>query len=376
MSNSQLAGIRVIDLSQFLPGPYAGQICADMGADVLKVEPPDGDPMRQLNPVTNQRGPAPFHKIINAGKRVVRIDLKSVDGKSAFRQLLSKADILLESYRPGVMERLGLGFEDLRQLNPRLIHCALSGYGQSGPLRARSGHDVNYMAMSGSLNVTGPAPRPQPAFPPVADYAGAMQAVISILAALLGRSSSGTGCYLDIAMADTMLAWQSFGLTQQGLSQSDATPAPKRAGNLLNGGAACYQVYATADDMFVALGAIETHFWENFCNAVDRQPWIVRHTDPLPQTDLIAEVSDLFLTRTRDQWDQSLGDIDCCYHPVLDYGELPEWPQIQARQLLDFDAESGDFQGVRLPVWQDGRPPSTRQPMREITQHDALAAWL
>ena len=154
MISEFLKGLRVLDLSQFLPGPFATQLLPDMGADVLKVEPPRGDPMRELNPVSNARVAAPFHAAVNAGKRVVSIDLKSEPGKSAFDELVVAADVLLESYRPGVIERLGFGNKRLRELNPDRIHCALSGYGQTGPFRLRAGHDINYVAMTGSLNIT------------------------------------------------------------------------------------------------------------------------------------------------------------------------------------------------------------------------------
>ncbi len=370
-----MAAIRIIDVSQFLPGPFAAQVLADMGADVLKVEPPNGDPMRSLNPVSNQRGKAPFHKSINAGKNVVRIDLKSASGKNSFCDLISKADILIESYRPGVLARLGMGYDVLCKINPGLIHCALSGYGQSGPLKNRSGHDINYLAMSGGLNVTGPSGKPQPAFPPVADYGGAMQAVIAIQNALLERMTSGQGAYLDVAMSDTMVSWQTFGLIQDGLSRTGDGQSPKRSTDLLNGGAACYQVYQTRDNRFISLGAIEVVFWENFCRAVGHVDWIERQSEALPQFALINEVERLFVTQDRSHWDHIFDDVDCCYHPVLAYGELAEWPQIVDRALLDFDRQSGQFQGVRNPVWKNHKPPQSRPPMRDILIDEALQNW-
>ena len=369
MTADFLQGIRVLDLSQFLPGPYAAQMLADMGADVLKVEPPGGDPMRTLNPVTNERAEAPFHGIINAGKRVVRIDLKSVEGKTALEKLVRSADVLLESYRPGVLEKLGFGIKRLHQLNPMLVHCALSGYGQTGPLRLASGHDMNYLAMSGALNVTGPASKPLAAFPPVADYGGAMQAVIAIEGGLLKRARTGEGMFLDVAMADTMLAWQASAMVQASMSAP-----PERAHDLLTGGAACYQNYQTSDGSFISIGAIEEVFWKNFCNAVKRPDWVERQLEPLPQTDLIEEVGALIQSKPRAWWDEVLGTVDCCYHPVLEYNEVANWPQVVDRQLVDVD-DDGEFEGIRLPVWVDGKAPDKRLPLEDVSINSALEAW-
>ncbi len=368
MPGEFLKGVRALDLSQFLPGPFAAQMLADLGADVLKVEPPQGDPMRDLNPVTNARGPAPFHGVVNAGKRGVFLDLKSDDGKRAFEELVGSADVLLESYRPGVLERLGFAPDRLRNLNPGLVLCRLSGYGQTGPLRLRAGHDVNYVAMTGALDATGSTDKPLMAFPPIADYGGALQAVAAILGALVGRQQSGRGAILDVAMADTVLAWQAYGLTQAGLAGHGQGNAPARATDLLNGGAACYQVYAAADGGFISLGAIEEVFWANFCRAVGRDDWIARQMEPMPQHGLIAEVAEVIGGRPRRHWDGLLADVDCCYHPVLDYAEVPGWPQVEARRLV------GEG-GVRLPVWIDGEAPSARPPFEEVTVEQAVAAW-
>ncbi len=371
MSDEFLKGVRVLDLSQFLPGPFATQMLADMGADVLKVEPPKGDPMRELNPVTNARGPASFHGVINAGKRIVRIDLKSSEGKSALETLVRKTDVLLESYRPGVLERLGFGIDRLRELNSGLIHCALSGYGQTGPLRLASGHDMNYIAMTGALNVTGPAEKPVAAFPPVADYGGALQAVIAIQGALFSRFRTGKGAFLDVAMADSILAWQASAMTQA----DQADDGPTRACDLLTGGAACYQNYQTSDGKFISLGAIEEVFWKNFCEAVERPEWISRQLEPLPQTGLIDEVSTLIKSRPRSWWDEHLAATDCCYHPVLEYGEVAEWSQVVERQLVDGGRDGKPFESIRFPVWTDGNPPAKRQPLSEVSIEESLRDW-
>lgn len=367
-----LNGIRVLDLSQFLPGPFATQMLSDMGADVVKIEPPKGDPMRGLDPVTNARTDSPYHALVNAGKRVTYIDLKSDAGKAAFASLIRKADVLMESYRPGVMARLGFGFEALRALNSRLVHCALSGYGQNGPMRLVGGHDINYVAAAGQLGLTGPGSKPHMAYPMVADYAGAMQSVTAILGALVGRGRTGQGAYLDVAMTDSVLAWQSQALTA--LARGDA---PGRDASLLTGGAAFYGVYETSEGQFVSLGAIETVFWENFCNAVGRPELVARQNEPLPQSDLIAEVAAIFKTRTRADWDAHLADVDCCYHPVLDINEVADHAQNTARGLVQPQAGLEDENGISvlLPFWVNETPPTKRPAVREVAADDIVNEW-
>ncbi|MEX2311408.1 MAG: CoA transferase, partial [Rhodospirillales bacterium] len=356
MSLDYLDGIRVLDLSQFLPGPFATQMLADMGADVVKVEPPGGDPMRALDPVTNDRGPGPYHALVNAGKRVVQIDLKSPSGKADFEQLVAVTDVIMESYRPGVMERLGFSYERLSHINPKLIHCALSGYGQNGPMRLVGGHDINYVAAAGQLGLSGSADKPHMAYPMVADYAGAMQSAIAILGALVGRGKTGRGAYLDVAMTDSVLTWQNQALTA--LSRGDK---PGRSQNLLTGGAAFYGIYETADGKYVSLGAIETIFWKNFCAAIGKPELTARQSEPLPQTDLIHEVAAIFKSRTRSDWDAALSEVDCCYHPVLDIDEVAGHPQNAARGLISEQNEQGAV-AVLQGFWTDGKVPTPRSP--------------
>jgi len=190
-----LCGVRVLDLSQFLPGPFATQLLSDMGADVLKVEPPAGDPMRRLDPAAGrpweESSRSPYYDAVNAGKTVVLIDLKSDVGRHAFELLIAAADVLLESYRPGVLKRLGFGPERLREINPGLVHCALSGYGQTGPNRLRAGHDINYVASTGAYSASGVPDKPVMGWPPAADYASALQSALTITGALVARARTG-----------------------------------------------------------------------------------------------------------------------------------------------------------------------------------------
>ena len=373
MALNFLNGIRVLDLSQFLPGPFATQMLGDMGADVVKVEPPKGDPMRGLDPITNDRGANPYHALVNAGKRVINLDLKSDYGLDSFRKLVKSADVLMESYRPGVMERLGVGPDVLRELNPGLVHCALSGFGQNGPMRLVGGHDINYVAAAGQLGMSGASGKPHMAYPMVADYAGAMQSVCAILGALVGRGQSGQGAYLDVAMSDSVLAWQSQALTAMARGE-----VLGREQNLLTGGAACYGVYETADGKFVSLGALEEVFWKNFCEAIARTDLIDRQSEPLPQTDLISDVTEVFKTKTRHEWDEHFRDVDCCYHPVLEMNEVMEHPQNTARGLIQPQAglESEFGMSVLMPVWANGAPPTTRRPVDFSSINDVIDDWV
>ncbi len=365
-----LAGVRVLDLSQYLPGPYGAQILADLGADVVKVEPPAGDPMRAVGPI-DADGVSVFYKLINAGKRVVRLDLKTADDSAQFRGMVGGADALLESFRPGALARLGFAAKDLRQLNPRLVHCALSGFGQDGPAAQRAGHDIGYMAMAGSLATSGIAARPVIAHPPTADFASGLQAALAILAALLRRATTGADASIDLGIAESVLAWQSIVLT--GAHRAADTQA--RGAGLLNGGAACYQVYETADGRFVTLGALEEKFWAAFCRSVKREDWVARQADPLPQTALIGEVAALLRTRARDTWVRDFADVDCCFQAILAPDDVIADAQIQARGLVKQTTGADSFVEVLYPARFDGAPPADREPLKAVDAGTVLRAW-
>jgi crotonobetainyl-CoA:carnitine CoA-transferase CaiB-like acyl-CoA transferase len=365
-----LDGIRALDLSQYLPGPYAGQILADLGAEVVKVEPPAGDPMRQVPPLDGD-GISAFYKLVNAGKTVVRLDLKDAAGRAAFAKLVEKADALVESYRPGVFARLGFGAEALREINPRLVHCALSGFGQTGPAALRAGHDINYMALAGGLATSGTRERPVGAHPPSADFASGMQAALTVLAALLRRERTGEGASIDTSIAETVLGWQAPVLT----AAQRPGHEPDRAAARLNGGAACYQIYETADERFLTLGALEDKFWASFCRALEREDWIARQWEPMPQAALIAEVAAHIGARPLAHWEALLSEVDCCFQAVLDPAQVPDDPQIQARGLVRREPGPEPRVEVLFPAIFDGRPPEARPPLEETSAADLLRAW-
>lgn len=368
MSNL-LQGLRVIDLSQWLPGPAAGQMLADLGALVVKVEPPGGDPMRALGPLDGD-GVSSWYRLVNAGKTVVRLDLKSEAGREGFARLLAAADVLLESYRPGTLEKLGFGPERRAELRPDLVHCALSGYGQTGPLSRVGGHDVNYLALGGGLLASGTAERPVASYPPVADHASALQAVSAILAALLRRQRTGQGASLDVSLTETVLAWQALPFT----AALREGPTARESG-VLNGGAAYYRVYRCADGGFVSLGAIEPKFWAAFCSGVGREDWVARQQEPLPQQALIAEVAKLLESRPRAHWEALLEGVDCCFQAVLAPAEVATHPQVTARGQLRVVEGADPRVEIGFGGWIDGQPPPVRAPLREAGLEEALAGW-
>ncbi len=370
MTGRLLEGVRVLDLSQFSPGPYASLLMSDLGADVLKIEPPAGDPQRIDGPL-DRDGISAWYKLLNRNKRVLRLDLKSPGGREAFATLVARADVLLESYRPGVMDRLGFGRERLSALNLALVHCALSGWGQTGPYRLRPGHDLNYMAFGGGLAVSGTAETPVMTNPSVADYAGGLFAFAMCLAGLHGRGTRGTGAAIDASLAETTLSWLSWDLT--GMVRPGY--APKRAANHYNGGLACYQIYRAADGRFLTLGIVEEKFWRNFCDAVNRPDWLGRQWEQVPQHGLTAELAALMATKTLAQWEEALASIETCYHAVLDHAELPDHPQIRARGMIARQDGRDPTVEVLFPAWIDGRAPPARAPLREVDAGDALSAW-
>ncbi len=326
VTNFPLQEIRVIDLTQYAPGPYATRLLSDLGADVIKIEPPGGDPLRQLFKPPGQNI-SPVYLRLNQGKQIARLDLKSASVLQQLEPLFKSADVLVESFRPGVMLRLGLDWPQLRLLNPDLVYCSLSGYGQDGPGKDAAGHDINYNAAAGLFSF---CDHPKVLFPLVADHSGAMSAVTAILAALVSRGNRGGGAYLDISLYETILSWQ------YPASSSNQNSANSEL-QLVTGGAACYNIYSTADNRHITLGALEEKFWSNFCEAVNESEWISRQYEPFPQLDLIERVGSLFSRFSLQYWKNKLKNIDCCFEPIPLADEIYQHPQTRARNLFDHD---------------------------------------
>lgn len=362
-----LAGLRVLDLSMYIPGPLTTMWLSDLGAEVIKIEGPAGDPMRTMGEV-DADGTTSFYKLANRNKVVVSLDLKTEDGKRRFAGLVEKADVMLDGFRPGVLDRLGFGDERLAALNSRLITCRLSGYGGTGPFAARAGHDVTYLAASGMLANNGPAERPIMVYPPLADHAGAMLALNSILAALLRRATTGKGATIDVSLAEAALSWMGGVLTS-----ARRGTAPGREGDLINGAAAHYRIYRTKDDRFAAIAALEDKFWVSFCAAIAKPEWVHRHDDPLPQTALIADMEALFASRTLAEWTALLEPANCTFEPVLDPAEIPDHPHHRARGFVH--AGEDGIVDVLLPILMNGARVRTRRPFTEQNADAVLAGW-
>ncbi|HXH03861.1 MAG TPA: CaiB/BaiF CoA-transferase family protein [Candidatus Competibacteraceae bacterium] len=326
-----LADLRVLDLSRLLPGPLATQHLADLGAEVIKIEDTGtGDYARGLGPRAPDGTAWLFH-LCNRNKRSLRLDLKKPAGCELFLELAKGADVVVEGFRPGVMERLGVGYPTLRAVNPRLVYCAITGYGQSGPWRERAGHDLNYIAVSGVLEQIGAEGGP-PAIPnlQIGDLlGGSLSAVMGILAAVIDARTHGTGRFVDVAMADCVLAHNLFPLIAL-LGGSSAA----RGADLLTGGYPCYAVYPTADGRYMAVAALEPKFWAECCRVLGHPELEPRQFDPAARAELAA----LFAHRSQAEWAALFAAADCCVTPVLSMTESLEHPQFRARGLIGEDA--------------------------------------
>lgn len=334
-ARAPLSGVRVLDLTRLLPGPMATLALADMGARVDKVEDMGaGDYLRHMPP--QLAGTSGAYLALNRDKRSALIDLKRPEGLATLKRLIPTYDVLVESFRPGVLARLGLSHEQLLELNPRLVVCAITGYGQSGPLALRAGHDINYLARAGVLGATGPAEEaPALSGAQMADVAGgALWAVAGILAALIARNKSGKGRVVDISMTEGSIPLIAFALGA--LVAGERGPA--RGQSQLDGGIAPYRTYRTRDGRFVALGALEPKFWQSFCEGVGIECSMEALVPGPHQARWRETLEQLFATRTREEWEQFAAARDCCLEPVLDPFEVPSDPQHRARKVF-FDIE-------------------------------------
>jgi alpha-methylacyl-CoA racemase len=357
-----LEGIRVLDLSRLLPGGFCSLLLADFGAEVLKVEDTGmGDYIRWSPPYVEgaeDSAKSALFLALNRNKRSIRLDLKHERGREALLALVRGHDVVLESFRPGVLDRLGVGYERMREANPGIVYCAISGYGQSGPKREASGHDMNYLGLVGLLGLTGERAEvgghPIQAAGQIADLGGgALMAAFGILAALRERDGSaakpgsGEGQVVDVSMADGALAWLAM---VAGAYFADGT-VPHRGGLPLAGALVCYRPYECADG-WVTLGALEPKFWQAWCRGVEREDLIERQFEA-PGSEAHAQVVEIFKSRTRAQWQQFAREHDCCLEPVLDLDEALDSELVRAREMVVTLNQPGVAGGVRqlgLPI--------------------------
>lgn len=340
MSDKPLTGLRILDLTRLLPGPALTMHLADLGADVIKIEDlNDGDYMRTFPPLAHNADGAAVNAAfenINRGKRSIRINLKHSRGRDLLLRFVDSAAALVEGFRPGVMDRLGLGWDVLQQRNPKLVFCSLTGYGQTGPLAMQAGHDLNYCAMTGVLDQIRADGKPAMSNLQIGDLLGGTLTTLSaLLAALLGAQRSGTGSRVDAAMTDGLLVHHIF---PHGDLDSGQIPVAGRT--LLTGGAPCYRIYETADHNYMAVGALELKFWQSFCDAAGLselrdQHWSRGLAPGSAESDQVtAQVVARQLERTRAQWAATFAQIDACVTPVLTPAEALAHPHHQARGLL------------------------------------------
>ena len=334
-----LAGLRIIDLTRLLPGPAVTMHLADFGADVIKVEDTgDGDYLRGFPPqiATNAGQTAhPAFIALNRGKRSLCLNLKNADAREALLRLVERSDALVESFRPGVLARLGLGWDVLHARNPRLVLCSISGYGQHGPMAQRAGHDINYIAMTGILDQNRAHGRPALPNLQIGDVLGGTLSALSTLTmALLAAQRRGIGHWVDVAMTDGLLAHHVFPH-----ADLDAGQPPRAGATLLTGGVACYGVYEAADGGFLAVGALEFKFWDVFCNAIDRadlrdQHWSLgQQPGSTAARQTIAQVAATLARQSRAHWTARFESLDCCVTPVLSPAEALDHPQTLARGI-------------------------------------------
>jgi alpha-methylacyl-CoA racemase len=361
-----LTGIKVLDLSRLLPGPFASLILADLGAQVDKIEDVvGGDYLRHMPPQVGDQ--SAIFLAINRNKRSASLDLKKPSGKKALLALAKNYDVVIDQFRPRVLDRLGLSHATLREANPRLIVCALTGYGQEGPLAQRAGHDINYLARAGILGLQGPpgAPPAVPGFQ-LADIGGALWSVIGILAALAERARTGEGSVVDISMMEAAM-----GFGAAGFGMMTGGELPTRGDEALTGAIAPYGTYATKDDRAVTLGALEPKFWTAFCVGVGMEAEMSALIAGPHQIALKTRVAEIFRSRTLAEWVTFGAEVDCCLEPVLSPKEILSDPHMAARQVFfDLPSPWGNLLQMRLPI--TARDMTHRSPPKQGEHTDEI----
>ncbi len=374
-SIAPLTGIKLIDLTKLAPGPHCTMILGDLGADIIKVEepgPPSGRRAEQAGAAGKLPRPStgigPYNAL-GRNKRSIGLNLKSGPGREVFLRLAQRADVVVEEFRPGVAKRLGIDYDTLSARNPRLVYCAVTGFGQTGPYRNYVGHDLNYIAQAGALSMIGRKDQP-PTIPQnlLADYAGGgLHAAIGVLAALLARHQTGRGQYVDIAMLDgTML------LIAQAISNHFGKGwIPRRGATTLDGSAPWYNLYLTKDDKYITIGSVEPWFYANLCRALGVEEYLQDEYNSAKYDQIKARFAEVFRTKTRDEWFEHLTKADICVGRMLTLDELEHDPQIRARNMVvEVEAPSGEkIKQVGISVKLSDTPGSIRSLAARLGQH-------
>ncbi|MGD2097521.1 MAG: CaiB/BaiF CoA-transferase family protein [Desulfobacterales bacterium] len=354
-----LNGITVVDLSRLLPGPYCSMILADHGARVISIE------SRQFI------ADGLFFNTINRNKEHMTLNLKTAEGKKIFFQLIEKADVMLEGFRPGVVKRLGVDYERIRQINPKIVYCSISGYGQTGRFVDRVGHDVNYLSVAGVLNLIGEPDRP-PSIPgiQIADIAGgAMNAAIGILLALFAREKSGKGQYIDISMTDGMVGFLPAVLFFQQLTGQD----PRRGDTMLSHRYACYNTYETADGRYISIGAVENRFWRRLCDHFGVPEYAALQYDDTRRTEILDFMRTAFKQKTLKEWDSELAHLEICWGRIQTFSEMLDDPLFREREMiLELKGKAGQKQAaIGVPVKLSETPGSVRSVAPDFGENTA-----
>ena len=376
MADLPLSDVRVLDLTRLLPGGFCTLLLGDLGADVIKVEDTGaGDYVRWAPPFYGEEEQTPLgtrsslYLALNRNKRSIRLDLKQQEGKDALLRLAREADVLVESFRPGVLDRLGVGYEELAKANPALVYCPITGYGQDGPNRDRAGHDQNYLGLNGILGLTGDADGPPvQAAGQIADLGGGgLMAAVGILAALNEARRSGQGQVVDVSMTDGSLSWLAM---VAGQYLCDGV-VPRRGDLPLAGRLICYRPYE-AKDGWVSCGALEQKFWAAWCNGVGREDLIAHQFDP-PGSEAHGEAVEIFKQRTRAEWRAFNDEHDCCIEPILDLDEVLESDQVREREMVVSyeQPELGEVRQLGFPVKLSRTPASVHRPAPALGEHTA-----
>jgi len=370
-----LAGVRILDLTRLLPGAWCTQMLADMGAEVVKVEQPvTGDYWRWMEPKVKDQGYA--FLALNRGKKSITLDLKHAEGKAAFLALCETSDVVLEGFRPGAMARLGLDGATLMEKFPRLVYCAMTGFGQDGPDAQLAAHDLNYQGMTGLLHyVCGSKEAPRATALPVGDIGGgSLMAVAGVLAALLERATTGRGRLVDVSVADGLLSWASFMTSRWNVPGTPAEPVPFDEPF----DKPFYSVYETADGRHLVVGAYEAKFWRNFCDVLGLPQWADRQwASGAEETELRAAVTQALRGRTQAEWLAAFAQHEACVTPVLTIREALNSPQASARGTVIrvHDPVEGELEHIACPIRFDGVAPSSLAPCPTLgEQTDALLA--